>query len=130
MRAPGHRRDFSSSAADTLKGGHPAGSPHGVPALAGETRLRPRSCKLSNRSQVAASCRLKPGLHTLSRPTPVIEPCPYSLREEIFGLKPGLRAFTLLELLIVLAIIGFLSAMALPHIGGLTRSNIMAGANE
>jgi len=39
-------------------------------------------------------------------------------------------AFTLLELLIVLAIIGFLSAMALPHIGGLTRSNVMAGANE
>jgi len=36
----------------------------------------------------------------------------------------------LLELLIVLAIIGFLSAMALPHLKGLTRSNVMAGANE
>jgi prepilin-type N-terminal cleavage/methylation domain-containing protein len=40
------------------------------------------------------------------------------------------RAFTLLELLIVLAIIGLLSALALPHLKGLTRSNVVSAANQ
>lgn len=35
-----------------------------------------------------------------------------------------------MELLIVLAIIGLLSTLALPHIRGLTRSNVMAAANQ
>ena len=42
----------------------------------------------------------------------------------------AVRAFTLLELLIVLAILGLLTSVALPHLKGLTRSNIMASANE
>jgi len=128
MRAPGNQRDFCASAADTLKGGHPA--PYGVPALAGTVLpLEGGSIRCKIQNEVACD-RLKPGLHTLHKPTPVVESGPFSFRDQIFGLKPGLRAFTLLELLIVLAIIGFLSAIALPHLRGLTRSNVMAGANE
>ena len=42
----------------------------------------------------------------------------------------GEAGFTLLELLIVLAIIGMLSALALPVIKGFTRSNVMTSANQ
>lgn len=38
------------------------------------------------------------------------------------------RAFTILEMLIVVAIIGFLAAVALPHLGGMTRANSMTTA--
>jgi prepilin-type N-terminal cleavage/methylation domain-containing protein len=40
------------------------------------------------------------------------------------------RAFTLLELLVVLAIIGLVVAISLPSIKGLSQSNIMADANQ
>jgi prepilin-type N-terminal cleavage/methylation domain-containing protein len=38
------------------------------------------------------------------------------------------RAFTLLEMIVVLAIIGILTSMALPHIKGMTQSNSMNAA--
>jgi len=38
------------------------------------------------------------------------------------------RAFTILEMLIVVAIIGFLAAVALPHLPGMTRANSMTTA--
>ena len=40
------------------------GHMYGVPALAGQTRLRHGSPSVSSRFQGAAPCRLKPGLHT------------------------------------------------------------------
>src|SRR5947208_2611031 len=40
-------------------------SPYGVPALAGQAWFRTRSRVLSSAGEVAAPCRLKPGLHTL-----------------------------------------------------------------
>jgi prepilin-type N-terminal cleavage/methylation domain-containing protein len=46
------------------------------------------------------------------------------------NLQPATRGFTLLELLVVIAIIGLLTTLALPHLKGITRSNIMASANQ
>ncbi|MGA2747131.1 MAG: prepilin-type N-terminal cleavage/methylation domain-containing protein [Verrucomicrobiota bacterium] len=40
------------------------------------------------------------------------------------------RAFTLLELMLVVGIIGFLAAVALPHIGGMNRANAMSAATR
>ncbi|HEY3856853.1 MAG TPA: prepilin-type N-terminal cleavage/methylation domain-containing protein [Verrucomicrobiae bacterium] len=41
-----------------------------------------------------------------------------------------LSAFTLLELLVVMAIIGFIAAMALPHVGGFNRANGVTAATR
>ena len=38
------------------------------------------------------------------------------------------RAFTVLEMLVVIAIIGFMAALALPHLPGMTRANSMNAA--
>ncbi|MGA2177497.1 MAG: prepilin-type N-terminal cleavage/methylation domain-containing protein [Verrucomicrobiota bacterium] len=40
------------------------------------------------------------------------------------------RAFTLLELMMVVAIIGFLAAMALPHVSGFAKANTLAAADR
>ena len=40
------------------------------------------------------------------------------------------RAFTLLELLVVMAIVGFLAAMTLPHVGNFNRANSVASATR
>jgi len=43
-------------------------------------------------------------------------------------LDRGLRAFTLLELMVVIGIIGFIAALALPHVGGIGQANSMTAA--
>ncbi|HUD46252.1 MAG TPA: type II secretion system protein [Candidatus Baltobacteraceae bacterium] len=40
------------------------------------------------------------------------------------------RAFTLLELLVVLAIIGFVASLTLPHVGGYNRANTVTAATR
>jgi prepilin-type N-terminal cleavage/methylation domain-containing protein len=42
----------------------------------------------------------------------------------------SLRAFTLLELMVVIAIIGFIAALALPHVGGIGQANSMTTATR
>src|ERR1700678_1357903 len=42
----------------------------------------------------------------------------------------GLRAFSLLELMVVIAIIGFIAALALPHVGGIGQANSMTTATR
>lgn len=37
--------------------------------------------------------------------------------------RPSSRAFTILEMMVVIAIIGLIAAMALPHLGGFTKGN-------
>jgi len=70
----------------------------------------------------------KPAVSQVSKPANAPNaPLPHSHAPTLPRLT---AAFTLLELLIVLAIIGFLSAVALPHLKGLTRSNVMASANS
>ena len=41
-----------------------------------------------------------------------------------------LQAFTLLEMMMVIAIIGFIAAMALPHVSGFAKANTLAAANR
>jgi prepilin-type N-terminal cleavage/methylation domain-containing protein len=47
-----------------------------------------------------------------------------------FSLLRRLRAFTLLELMLVIAIIGFIAALTLPHVAGFGQANSMASATR
>jgi prepilin-type N-terminal cleavage/methylation domain-containing protein len=79
---------------------------------------------------------------TGARPTAVaLHPAP---RQFFFGAKPSCairkrgisggrgvgqnRAFTLLELIMVMAIVGFIAAMTLPHVGNYNRANTVSAA--
>jgi prepilin-type N-terminal cleavage/methylation domain-containing protein len=53
-----------------------------------------------------------------------------SLSNGWFRFNRNLRAFTLLELMLVIAIIGFIAAVALPHVGGIGKANSMTAATR
>src|SRR5206468_7512713 len=65
----------------------PKRTAHGVPALAGQTRFRPRSREEWSRLQEATPRRLKPGLHALIKAVMVVQPCVSSFGYKIFGLS-------------------------------------------
>jgi prepilin-type N-terminal cleavage/methylation domain-containing protein len=52
---------------------------------------------------------------------------PYKPSAAVY-LGRDLRAFTLLELMVVIAIIGFIAALVLPHVGGMGKANSMSTA--
>ncbi len=52
----------------------------------------------------------------------------FSLQPSAFSLSN--HAFTILELLLVVGIIGLMAALALPHLGGLTKGNAMTTATR
>src|SRR5665213_3616923 len=53
-----------------------------------------------------------------------------SLRLNHSPVRTGRRAFTLLEMLVVITVIGLLATLALPHLGGMNKSNSMAAATQ
>jgi prepilin-type N-terminal cleavage/methylation domain-containing protein len=55
---------------------------------------------------------------------------PHHQRSEILAPLARLRAFTLLELMVVIAIIGFIAALALPHVAGFGQANSMVTATR
>src|SRR2546430_2227288 len=92
-------------------------------------------------SPLGRGSRLRPSLRSDQGSPHLNLSCHWSLAIDHWSLCPPAacrrqqraqfsRAFTLLELLIVISIIGILTAVALPHLKGLTRSNVMASANQ
>jgi prepilin-type N-terminal cleavage/methylation domain-containing protein len=78
-----------------------------------------------------------PAAVALRAERPVFFPCAcrevHSKRREInLGRRRQacLRAFTLLELMVVLAIIGFIAAVALPHVSGFNKANTVTAATR
>jgi prepilin-type N-terminal cleavage/methylation domain-containing protein len=53
----------------------------------------------------------------------------FRLADPAFAFR-RLRAFTLLELMLVIAIIGFIAAVALPHVAGIGQANSMTSATR
>lgn len=73
--------------------------------------------------------RRRKGRRVLLEKTPT---CGLPVDRRIFPMLPGrsLSAFTLLELMVVIAIIGFIAALALPHVGGIGQANSMTTATR
>jgi len=84
--------------------------------------LRRRSLRRASRLAGRGSFAANPGA------TLILPPSARALRRG----RPlgGLRAFTLLELMMVLAIIGFISALTLPHVAGFGQANSMSTATR
>lgn len=57
------------------------------------------------------------------------QPSDFSIQPLAFGISKN-RAFTLLEMMLVIAIIGLMAAMALPHMAGFTKSSAMNAATR
>jgi prepilin-type N-terminal cleavage/methylation domain-containing protein len=52
----------------------------------------------------------------------------FPIQNSKFNIQSFRRAFTVLEMLVVITIIGFMAALALPHLPGMTRANSMTAA--
>ena len=55
-------------------------------------------------------------------------PAGFTIDHSKFTIQSLRRAFTVLEMMVVITIIGFLAAVALPHLPGMTRANSMTTA--
>ncbi len=80
LMKPGYLRLFGVHPLVRIFHTLPKPTAHGVPALAGQTRFRPRSREEWSRLQEATPRRLKPGLHALKKAVMVVQPCVSSFR--------------------------------------------------
>ena len=109
------RRALRHPAAPDIFGGTAVSARRAIPALSAKTAARCASSIVRPFPPTASFARGKRSPGT---------PFHYSN----FKIQNLRRAFTVLEMLVVITIIGFLAALALPHLPGMTKANAMTTA--
>jgi prepilin-type N-terminal cleavage/methylation domain-containing protein len=89
-----------------------------LPAVRSASPLRKASSRWSLKRTSLAGLRFRRAKH----------PGGSNFHYSKFTIQKSKRAFTILEMLVVVTIIGFMAALALPHLSGMTKANSMTTA--